>query len=127
MTVAIAQFWGKASSIGPRAMHPNVHHSLDVAAVVSEYICCEPGRLQRIALATGVREKELVENLPFLTSLHDIGKYTRAFQAKSPEFWPAALGPYRDLPSGKSHVTTGFSMLVEIASSEDRCGLFEQV
>jgi hypothetical protein len=31
-----------------------------------------------------------------LIALHDVGKFSRTFQAKVPELWPASLGPFAD-------------------------------
>jgi hypothetical protein len=45
--------------------------------------------------------------LAFLVALHDIGKFSRPFQAKAPEYWPTALGFYRPAPAGPAHDAVG--------------------
>src|SRR5437879_2136773 len=119
-TTNIQEFWGKASSTaqaGP-SCHPITHHSLDVAAVGAEMISRDQNRLKRMAAAVGLDIEALRGALPFLLGLHDIGKYSRVFQAKAPDHWPAsALGPYRETVPGNNHVDTGLQMLV--AFSED--------
>jgi CRISPR-associated endonuclease/helicase Cas3 len=44
-----------------------------------------------------------------LVALHDIGKFTRPFQAKVPELWPPALGPYEKRPG--FHDQDGYTLL----------------
>ena len=113
----LLDFWGKASPTNHSGIgtHPIIYHSLDVAAVGAELIWRDRGRLTRIATAIGIEFATLRSALPFLLVLHDIGKYARVFQAKSPANWPSVLGPYRQIPPGNSHVTTGFQMLVEFS------------
>jgi CRISPR-associated endonuclease/helicase Cas3 len=48
----------------------------------------------------------------FLAALHDIGKFTRNFQALCATCWPAdVLGPYRAPPVDSRHDTMGFRLL----------------
>lgn len=82
--VMISQFWGNARAVEGAAasVHPLPAHSLDVAAVA-------------ILLSSHNRLGIDPRMLGFLVSLHDIGKYSRPFQAMAPECWPFdALGPY---------------------------------
>src|SRR5258706_11680729 len=93
----ILNFWGKVNSADQvgSTYHPIVYHSLDVAAVGSELIARDRGRLTRIAAAAGIEVDALRSVLPFLLALHDIGKYARVFQAKSLDHWPVTiLGPH---------------------------------
>jgi CRISPR-associated endonuclease/helicase Cas3 len=120
LTTNFHDFWGKARSTAQSgaSSHPIAYHSLDVAAVGAELMSREQNRLTRIAAAVGLDIEALRGALPFLLGLHDIGKYSRAFQAKSPEHWPAnSLGPHRETVPGNNHVDTGLQMLV--AFSED--------
>jgi CRISPR-associated endonuclease/helicase Cas3 len=98
----MTEFWGKAHSvheIGPGS-HPLVAHSLDVAAV---------------AVLLPWRGNIPIDPrmLGFLVSLHDIGKYSRSFQAKASEYWPAeSLGPYESGTSGGTpHDEVGWYLL----------------
>jgi CRISPR-associated endonuclease/helicase Cas3 len=128
-TLDILDFWGKASAANPGpSAHSIVYHSLDVAAVGSELIARDRGRLGRIATAIGIDIGTLTNVLPFLLTLHDVGKYARVFQAKSPEHWPvSALGPYREIAPGNSHVVTGFQMLVRFSDAAPVQHIFEAV
>ena len=65
--------------------------------------------------------------MPFLLALHDIGKFARVFQAKSPANWPLALGPFRQIPPGNSHVITGFQMLVAFSDDGPVREIFDAV
>jgi CRISPR-associated endonuclease/helicase Cas3 len=126
----IVEFWGKASPTnqGGPSGHSIVHHSLDVAAVGSELIARDRERLRRIATALGVEIDALRGSIPFLLTLHDIGKYARVFQAKSPDHWPVGvLGPYREIAPGNSHVVTGFQLLVALSDDGSCRDFFEAV
>ena len=46
-----------------------------------------------------------------LVALHDVGKFSRSFQAKAPEFWPSALGIYVPAPPGPAHDVVGAYLL----------------
>jgi CRISPR-associated endonuclease/helicase Cas3 len=103
MEMPIAEFWGKArpNVDGGSKVHPLLAHSLDVAAV---------------AVLMSQRQMPSVDPrmLGFLVSLHDVGKFSRPFQAKASAHWPVdVLGPYRfDItPPGPSHDTVGASVL----------------
>jgi CRISPR-associated endonuclease/helicase Cas3 len=78
----IPDFWGKARVQAENSTHSIVYHSLDVAAVGAELIARNQDILRRIATAAGVEVSQLTGILPFLLSLHDIGKYAQVFQAK---------------------------------------------
>jgi len=126
--LSILPFWGKASatSQGGPGFHPIVYHSLDVAAVGATLIARDRERLKRIAAAVGIGVDPFSDALPFFLALHDIGKYSRVFQAKSPDHWPAgSLGPYRAIPPGNSHVITGFQLLLEVSDNGSCRDVFE--
>ncbi|NKC30219.1 CRISPR-associated helicase Cas3' [Falsiroseomonas selenitidurans] len=101
-TGSTSAFWGKArpGGSGP-SMHPLLAHSLDVAAVAS---------LLPRAAETGLPRRSLA----FLVALHDIGKFSRNFQAMVPDHWPAGvLGPMplAGVPEGPRHDAMGFHLL----------------
>jgi CRISPR-associated endonuclease/helicase Cas3 len=125
----ILNFWGKASPTNQAGIstHSIVYHSLDVAAIGTELMWRDRGRLTRIAAAIGIEVATLRSALPFLLALHDIGKYARVFQAKAPDYWPLVLGPYGQIPPGNSHVTTGFQMLVEFSDDGPVREIFDAV
>jgi CRISPR-associated endonuclease/helicase Cas3 len=126
----ITNFWGKASPTsqsGPSS-HSIAYHSLDVTAVGAELIARDRARLKRIATAVGIDIETLRWTLPFFLALHDIGKYARVFQAKSPEHWSvSSLGLYREIAPGNSHVVTGFQLLVAFSDEGSCRDVFETV
>jgi CRISPR-associated endonuclease/helicase Cas3 len=104
-------FWGKArphalgpQELGPQETGPEYHsvlaHSLDVAAV---------------AVLLGASGEALLpgRTLGFLVALHDIGKFSRPFQAMVPAHWPAAaLGDMpADPPRAPRHDAVGLYLL----------------
>src|SRR5262249_14441024 len=46
-----------------------------------------------------------------LVALHDIGKLSRAFQAKRPDLWPSCLGPAEPKPADQRHDDLSFLLL----------------
>ena len=106
----IDDFWGKAQPDSGTSTHPLPAHSLDVAAVA--------------ILLSGRRHLDMDPRmLGFLVSLHDIGKYSRPFQAKARECWPTkALGPYptTNPPPGPAHDVVGLHFLSDVPSANGR-------
>jgi CRISPR-associated endonuclease/helicase Cas3 len=95
-TFLLTDFWGKARE-GGGAAHPLLAHCLDVAAVA---VLSAPAGLGIDPRAVG-----------FLVALHDVGKFSRPFQAKAREFWPDALGSYVPAPPGPAHDVVGAHLL----------------
>ena len=97
-------FWGKAQPIEGASVdaHSVLAHSLDVAAV---------------AMLLVQRQKDILtpQTLGFLISLHDIGKFSRPFQAQVPAHWPTdmlgALSASNPPPPGPRHDALGLYML----------------
>jgi CRISPR-associated endonuclease/helicase Cas3 len=91
-------FWGKTSAAGEEqrfGYKPVIHHLLDVAAVALRLIELCPDRLAREAVALGLPAARLAHFFAFLVGLHDLGKFSAAFQAKRPDLWiESVLGPY---------------------------------
>lgn len=108
--VDISAFWGKARPTDP--MHPLVAHALDVAAVA----VLLPRRIP-----LGIPSN----TLGFLVALHDIGKFSRSFQALVPDQWPCSvLGAFPggdDRPAGLKHDALGFWLLAEKLVGELDC------
>ena len=85
-------FWGKTlrssdnssgtifnNTEGQRSYKPVLHHLMDVALLKASPEC-----LSKITA--------------FLAGIHDIGKFSRGFQAKVSELWPEqVLGPKREI------------------------------
>jgi CRISPR-associated endonuclease/helicase Cas3 len=105
-------FWGKArpsdrdSAADAVPWHPAAYHCLDVAAaavaLLHRGVSWPPSPWQT---------SDAVLSLAALLALHDIGKFSRPFQAKAPEFWPDVLGSLRDVPPDQGHGAVGLAML----------------
>ena len=95
------EFWGKSDPTDDgMSMHSVPHHCLDVAAAAAALLPIFPPPV-KVPAASVIA----------LIALHDVGKFSRTFQAKVPELWPASLGPFQDPPAGYPHDQTGFAML----------------
>lgn len=105
-------FWGKARLPEGAATrwHPAGCHCLDVAAVAEALLRAHPAAAEAIACACGWANDDLVGTVVFLAALHDIGKFSRPFQAKAPEHWPPVLGPYGN-KAGPRHDEVGLRLL----------------
>lgn len=89
-------FWGKAQPAEGYATswHPLWMHSLDVAAVGDCLVRTHKSLFARIEEWTSWPPEETAKLFVFLLTLHDLGKFTRAFQFKSEKHWPErVLGP----------------------------------
>lgn len=87
-------FWGKASPEmrqGEASSHPLAYHSLDVAAVADVLLRCNRRKLRAMARLLATTPDNARHLLVSLIALHDVGKFSAAFQAKSTEAWPADL------------------------------------
>ena len=90
------QFWGKAQGERPGEplWHPVAYHNLDVAAVADVLLRSNPRRLSAMARMLGASDDATRVFLVAMIALHDIGKFSSAFQAKVPEFYPTCLTPW---------------------------------
>jgi CRISPR-associated endonuclease/helicase Cas3 len=94
-------FWAKSGREGePAPMHSVPHHCLDVAASACVLLTAFPTPIAVPATAVAA-----------LVAFHDIGKFTRPFQAKVPVLWPPSLGAYCDPPAGHQHDDAGYALL----------------
>jgi CRISPR-associated endonuclease/helicase Cas3 len=114
------EFWGKAQPVDGAAAqsHPIVYHLLDVAATVDAILSVRPLTLARGAHLLGLSLEETRQILVAIASLHDLGKFAPAFQAKCPAHWPeAALGAYSpDFAVRRPHTEDGFVLWDEVLS-----------
>lgn len=101
------RFWGKAqpSVPGSPSWHPAAYHCLDVAAAAQELLISKVSRPP-----PPWDRAEHVPAFAALLALHDIGKFTRPFQAKVETLWPKQLGPWSAPPS-PSHDTAGYLLM----------------
>lgn len=113
------QFWGKArpADDAGASWHPLWMHSLDVAAVARVLSGRFSALFERTAAGTGWTANEIAEAFAFLAVLHDIGKFTRAFQKKAEHCWlGAVLGPLdavTRLAGDPGHAATGLALLLD--------------
>ena len=87
----VCSFWGKARPLDPDCgpqWHPLAYHSLDVAAVGAALLNSHPGLNERFARLLGLPRDESASLICYLLCLHDIGKFAKKFQAKSPRIFP---------------------------------------
>ncbi len=85
-------YWGKARPCegGGKSWHPVAYHCLDVAAVADVLLRTNHRKLGAIAGLLGTSPNNARATIVALIALHDIGKFSAAFQAKSEANWPAA-------------------------------------
>src|SRR5258706_5598915 len=102
-------FWGKGRPQSDAVVltHPAAYHCLDVAA-------CGRVLLERHARLRGLLARLLALDedctlvlLTGLLALHDVGKWSRPFQAKLPVFYPPCLGNPTEAPPGPHHDAAG--------------------
>lgn len=115
MDATYLKFWGKAGgSIAPEpAWHPVAYHSLDVAAVAYALLDAHPRRLETLARLLQTDVENARRYVVRLVALHDIGKFSKHFQAKSAEAWALTvepvLGPWVNPPASR-HDADGYAM-----------------
>jgi len=105
----ISAYWGKAQPKSPETpqWHPLAYHALDVAAVANVLLAKDRRRFERLADRLDVTREDLHRLLVFLIALHDIGKFSRHFQAKSDLGPQGALPPS---PSAAPHDDIGYAL-----------------
>ncbi len=97
----MVEFWGKSDPTdGVVAAHSVPHHCLDVAAAAQALLPVFPPPVEVPAVSVIA-----------LIALHDVGKFSRTFQAKVPELWPASLGRFEAPPAGYPHDQVGYALL----------------
>ena len=106
-------FWGKTlhkadGSSEKSHWHPVAWHMMDVAAVAEMLLRTRRPQVQRLARILRIEEEALIRLCTFLVGLHDVGKFSAAFQSKAPAFWPEqVLGVWRSVPD-VHHTLTGY-------------------
>lgn len=107
------QFWGKAARAEDEGSHsdqwhPAAFHMLDVAAVAQAWLAANKPIIPGLPPISEATWPALVT----LVALHDIGKFSRSFQAILEKRWPAELGRYTKHHEPR-HDTAGFCLLDE--------------
>ena len=107
---AFYRYWGKARPSGDAvaAHHLLPYHCLDVAAAGRVYLNRAPGLRRWLAAAVGSSEEAVVDWVCFWLALHDLGKFSEAFQSQCPEAVLALRGRQPRLANyGVRHDTLG--------------------
>ena len=124
-------FWGKTprgcedSTERQQDYKPVLHHLMDVAAVALRWQQLNPARLEREAALVKASPDCLSKITAFLAGLHDLGKFSRGFQAKVPEFWPEqVLGPKAKVETDRGHWRNTAILLQAKPITQDFTSLF---
>lgn len=83
------KYWGKAddSYSGEPKWHPLVYHCLDVAAVCREYLLKNENLSEYFYTSLGCDKDAWLNWASFWTILHDLGKFSEAFQSQKPDLF----------------------------------------
>lgn len=82
------RYWAKADSAKDKnCYHLLPYHSLDVAAVGSAFLEEHPFFADLFSTALGLERERFTSLTRYFLALHDLGKFTRAFQAQVPELY----------------------------------------
>jgi len=105
------EYWGKAKhdeGEGP-SWHPVVYHSLDVASVGEVYLEKHPSLLSFFSKELNVPPDLIQSWLRYLLLIHDLGKFSHAFQGQKPDLVESITGVC-PAPSGYEtrHDTLGY-------------------
>ena len=106
----IYRYWGKARSdneTGP-AYHLLPYHCLDVAAVGWILLNPQKSLCLRMAAQLGVEPGWLRDFFVFCLALHDMGKFSRAFQGLKTDLSPDLVKANPRMPYTERHDTLGF-------------------
>ncbi|MFC1752873.1 CRISPR-associated helicase Cas3' [Thermoproteota archaeon] len=111
---SLYKYWGKYEK-ETNAYHPLVYHSLDVAAVGQYLLFQKPSLLCFFSNKLGFSPEFLKSFFPFLLSLHDIGKFSAAFQYKIPSLVKSVYKELRKYvpPNDLHHTSLGYILLSE--------------
>ncbi len=116
-----ASFWGKArpAAEADTDWHPAAFHCLDVAAVADSLLHCSSEAAQELARSAGWLPRDWISVVVFLIALHDIGKFSRAFQSMAPSHWPQTLGDISNT-SAIRHDALGLALLADVPEIMER-------
>lgn len=112
------KYWGKAAKEG-RSYHILPYHCLDVAAVGQ--LLLNPKKPLCIALAKqlNVQSEWLHAFFPFCLALHDIGKFSRAFQGIRTDISADLVRPNQRMRYSVRHDSLGFILWRNILSKKN--------
>ena len=101
---AFLSYWGKAAPNYPREpkWHPLAFHCLDVAAVGVEYLRRTPSVRTFLLRELGIEDEGVLERwMAFWLALHDLGKFSEAFQSQRADLFQELRG--REPDKSKSY------------------------
>jgi CRISPR-associated endonuclease/helicase Cas3 len=122
MKPSYLHFWGKARPPADRpspTWHPAGYHLLDVASVMEAMLLARPVALQRVARLLRLDTGDACRLLVTLAALHDVGKFSPAFQIKAPDLWEelrTRLG--LPAPAPGFHTEDGYALWLETLADE---------
>ena len=126
---AFWNYWGKARPIdgSAAAFHLLPYHCLDVAAVGAAYLEGAPGLCRWLTGTLGAAcEHDLVAWISFWLCLHDLGKYSEAFQGQRPDVFQRMRGRAPTMSYTMRHDTLGrvawTELLEQIAIDDEWLG-----
>ena len=117
----LLNYWGKAkdSDEGPN-WHPLVYHSLDVASVGDVYLNKHQEFLRFISNEINVTPSTAQNWIRYLLLIHDLGKFSRAFQGQKPDLIKEITGASPPPTSYEiRHDTLGFMAWSNWGMGED--------
>ena len=106
------QYWGKAKK-DPQAIGPDYHllpyHCLDVAAVGVEYLSQHDSLSRFFCEQLSCSKEDWLNWAGFWLALHDLGKFSEAFQSQKPELFEQLQGrePNPEKPYSERHDSLG--------------------
>ncbi|MCV6611187.1 MAG: CRISPR-associated helicase Cas3', partial [Amphritea sp.] len=107
------RYWGKArpaQSAEARPYHLLCYHSLDVAAVIWQLLQPERQYSKRLCDRLNVDPAWLQRWFSFCAALHDLGKFSSAFQGLVPDLSEDLVGPDATKAYAERHDTLGFML-----------------
>jgi len=106
----IYHYWGKAKNNEETSCHLLVYHCLDVAAVGDVLLNCDYELKNSFCNALGLPDKLFHSLVKFFLSVHDIGKFSEAFQGLRPDIYLKYSGNTAKLKYKCRHDTLGYAV-----------------
>ncbi len=105
-------YWGKARAAGEEASlyHLLPYHCLDVAAMGCCLLSPESARCQRLSNQLEVPSEWLRTWFVFCLALHDLGKFSRAFQGLQTGLSDELVKPVKRMNYNQRHDSLGFAL-----------------
>lgn len=94
MTESYFKYWGKAQPMTEELAkyHLLPYHCLDVAAVGFEYLTLHESLSRYFCEHLNCEKNNLLNWAAFWLSLHDLGKFSEAFQSQKPDLFEQMQG-----------------------------------